>query len=333
MNRRLIPSTFVFLIFIAHTAIGQDEQRWPVAIDRVPDAFTKPAPTSVGDLRQMQDHLSTLVPLLKECTVNLSVGGAQGSGVIVDPKGLILSAAHVTGPPGRPVSIVTNDGKTYRGKTLGRNVILDASMVQITSTRDDWPYCELAEQAASPGDWCLVLAHPGGYQVARGQVLRLGRVILQNRWLIQSDCELVGGDSGGPLFGIDGKLIGINTRIGESTDLNFHVPASAYADGWERFVAGEDFRTHSGAYLGIVGKVNPSGTGLMITDVLAGEPADRAGVEQGDILLTFENRRIRSFEQLRDLIGEEPPGKSVSLELLRDEEIINVKARLGMRWD
>ena len=309
------------------------QDRWPVSVERVPTAFSKPVPSSVNDLKQMQEHIAKIIPDLKECTVNVQVGGAQGSGVIVDPSGLVLTAAHVSGRPGRPVKIVLNNGREYRGKTLGRNVILDASLVQITSSRKDWPYCEMARKRSEPGDWCLVLAHPGGYQPERGLVLRVGRVILENSWLVQTDCELVGGDSGGPLFGVDGKVIGINTRIGESTDLNFHVPISAYTDHWDRLVAGEDFKTHSGAYLGVLGEEIPGEPGLKVTQVLKGMPAERDGIFVGDVLLTFQSRKVNSLKQLKELIGEEPPGKSVRLELLRDGELVKLRVRLGMRLD
>ncbi len=306
---------------------------YPVSVEVIPEAFAKPVPESVKDLQEMQDHLTSLIPRLKECTVNLQVGGAQGSGVIVSPEGHVLTAAHVSGRPDRELSVIMSDGNRYRARSLGRNKVLDASLVKIDSERTDWPYCSMAEEASKPGDWCMVVAHPGGYQEERGMVLRLGRVILENPWMIQSDCELVGGDSGGPLFGIDGKVIGVNTRIGESTDLNFHVPIKAYTRDWERLVAGEDFRTHSGAYLGVSGVVKQGAPGMEVTKVYPGDPADRAGLLEGDVLLTFQSRKITSMQQLVDLVGAEVPGRSVKLGVLRDGETLEVTLRLGMRWD
>lgn len=335
-------SVLFYLLIVQLPVSAQDEDPQPVSVDSVPVGFTKPIPKSVDDLKEMQTHLTEIIPKLMECTVNLQISVpqgrgevvvAQGSGVIVSPKGHILTAAHVSGRPGRKLKITTSDGKSYRGRSLGRNVVLDASLVLIESDRKDWPYCKMAEEMAEPGDWSIVVAHPGGFQKERGLVVRLGRVILSNRWMIQTDNELVGGDSGGPLFGPDGTVIGVNTRIGESTDLNFHVPIDAYTRDWDRLIKGEDFRTHSGAYLGVTGVVKKDSLGMEVTEVFSGDPADRAGLLKGDILLTFQSRKILSMQQLKFLVGEEMPGKSVKLGVLRKGEPIEIMLRLGMRWD
>ena len=321
------------LLLIGSTLRADDAAPGPVTVDKVPEGFLKPVPKGVNELKEMQEHLIDIIPALKECTVNLQVGGAQGSGVIISPQGHILTAAHVSGRPGKKLNIIMNDGNQYRGRSLGRNVILDASLVLIESDRKDWPHCKMAEEPPKPGDWSIVIAHPGGYQEDRGLVVRLGRVILANRWMVQTDNELVGGDSGGPLFSPDGTVIGVNTRIGESTDLNFHVPIQAYTRDWDRMIAGEDFRTHSGAYLGVSGVVRANTVGMEITDVYPGDPADRAGLKKGDVLLTFQSRKVVSMQQLVDLVGKEMPGKSVKLGVVRDGETLDVTLRLGMRWD
>jgi len=299
----------------------------------LPEAFSKPVPTSISDLRDMQQRITELVPELSACTVNLRIGRAQGTGVIVSEDGLILSAAHVTGRPGQPVVIITVDGKQFEGVTLGRNSTLDGSMVRIKSSRQNWPHRPVSTDAGQPGEWCLTLGHPGGFQQDRGLVLRVGRVIEQNDWLIQTDCELIGGDSGGPLFNMRGEVIGINTRIGESTQYNFHVPASAFTRDWERMLASEDFKSHSGAYLGVGGIPAESGRGLLIQVVEPRTPAEREGLKAGDILLTFQGVDIQEINQLITLVGEESPGRSVKLTILREGVEIEISARLGMRWD
>lgn len=297
----------------------------------VPAVFDQPVPRSLADLREMQEHLSKLVPKLTECTVNLKVGAAQGSGVIVTADGYVLTAAHVSGRPGRSIAIITSDGNRYEGKTLGRNNTLDASIVQIISDREDWPHCPLAENSGKPGDWCLAMGHPGGLQEDRGVVLRLGRVIDRNEWQLQTDCELIGGDSGGPLFNVQGQVMGINSRIGESTDVNIHVPIEAYHTGWERMLASEEFRTHSGAYLGISGMPRENGPGLLITKVHPGDPAARGGLRDGDILMTFNGKKVTDIEQLIEMVGAEFPGRIVRLGIIRDGETKDLPVMLGMR--
>jgi serine protease Do len=164
-------------------------------------------------------------------------------------------------------------------------------------------------------------------------VVRLGRVIAARQRFIQTDCELVGGDSGGPLFDMSGRVIGVHSRIGESVNYNFHVPISVYRTDWERLRSGEDFRGHSGALLGLSGTPNPNGRGLRIDRVYAGEPEQQAGLRVGDILMLFESREVKTLNQLIDLVGEQLPGRTVTVEILRNGQPMRIRVELGMRWD
>lgn len=319
------------LFLYASTVFAQDSGE--VVFTDVPKAFSKITPDGKGDLQAMQKHLRKIVPKLKECTVHLQIGRAQGSGVLVSADGLIMTAAHVSGRPAKRVIVTMQDGNEYVGQTLGRNTTLDASLIQLESDRTDWPHCQLGDsEKVNLGDWCITLGHPGGLEEERGVVLRLGRVIFKSRWILQTDCELVGGDSGGPLFDMAGRIIGINTQIQESTNANFHVPVSAFTDGWDRLLAGESFRSHSGSYLGVTCE-SREGEGVTITNVYPGDPADRAGLKVGDILLKFQNQKVSSLKELIDLVGEEPVGKTVQLDIIRDGEPITISLRLGMRFD
>jgi serine protease Do len=298
----------------------------------LPEVFLKPAPAGIDDLRQMETHLRRLVDQLTACTVGIQIGPAQGSGVIVSEDGYVLTAAHVSGRPGRKVEIVFPDGHKTPGTTLGRDQVLDAGLIRIDDTATKWAHAEMADwSTVKAGHWCIATGHPGGFQDDRKPVFRLGRVIFASRRIVQTDCELVGGDSGGPLFDASGKVIGINSRIGEETDKNFHVPISAYTESWDRLVASESFRSHSGALLGLTGK--PHQLGLEITTVYPDDPAAKAGVQVGDILVTFAARPVRDIDQLYELVGRQPPNRRVKLELLRDKVEVEVEVRLGVRWD
>ena len=331
----LVPALLVAFSAVATAQPGTSEVTLEaIESSDLPDIFKKPLPESVADLKLIEDYTTKLLPKLKACTVNLRVGPAQGSGVIVSPEGLILSAAHVVSRPGRRISVVFENGDTYRGQVLGRNTTLDAAMVQIESDRKDWPHCPLGSMDdIALGDWCTVLGHPGGFVEGRGLVVRLGRIVQKTKWYLQSDCELVGGDSGGPIFDMKGRLIGISTRIGEETTANFHVPISAYQTDWERLLASEDFRSHSGAYLGISGDPVEGGIGLKITDVYPDTPAANAGLKVGDVVVTIESKRVSNTQQLSELIGLFLPGEFVEIELLRDGKTESMKVRLGLRFD
>src|SRR5262245_14623932 len=169
----------------------------------------------VADLKAMQAHVQKLTEQLKKCTVGVTVGAAQGSGVIVSKDGYVLTAAHVAGAPNSRVEFTLADGKTVKGKSLGLFRTLDAGLRKITDP-GDYPFAEMgSSEELKEGQWCLALGHPGGYQEDRGIVLRVGRVLLNAKDAITTDCTLVGGDSGGPLFDMDGHVIGINSRIAE----------------------------------------------------------------------------------------------------------------------
>ena len=300
----------------------------------VPAAFDKAAPTSLRDLESMQSHIQLLSEQLKECTVGVQLSGAQGSGVIVSPDGYILTCAHVIGRAGRRCTLIFPDGTRKRGETLGSNRTLDAGMIRITSDAPEggWPHTEMAEhEQIEVGDWCLATGHPGGFRSDRQPVVRLGRVIFLSKRVLQSDCELVGGDSGGPLFDMEGRVIAVNSRIQDDTSANYHVPILAYRDGWDRMVNSEVFNSHSGALLGVSGEATSEG--VRITRVYPGDPAAAAGLEVGDVIVTFQSRKVETLSRLTELVGEENPGARISLEVLRDGEPMTIKLRLGIRWD
>jgi serine protease Do len=298
-----------------------------------PPVFRKSEPQTLTDVREMETHLVRLIDLAKKSTVQLRVGRQFGSGVIVSEDGLILTAGHVIGEPGRKVDVLLPDGSRVSGTTLGRDRAIDSGMIRINSNRK-WEYAELAAaDSFRAGSWCLALGHPGGLDEERGVVARFGRVIAARKRFVQSDCELVGGDSGGPLFDMSGRLIAIHSRIGESTNYNFHVPIGIYRDEWARLVDGEDFAGHSGALLGLAGRPNTNGKGLVITKVYDGEPAKQAGLREGDILVLFESKEVKSLDQLIALVGAELPGKVVTVEYVRSGQAQRMRIELGMRWD
>jgi serine protease Do len=298
-----------------------------------PTVFRKSEPQSLSDVREMESHVVRLVELAKKSTVQLRVGRQFGSGVIVSEDGLILTAGHVIGEPGRSVEVTLPDGTQVRGKTLGRNRSVDSGMIRITGDRK-WDYAEMAApDSFRAGSWCVALGHPGGIDEERGVVVRFGRVIAARKRFVQTDCELVGGDSGGPLFDMSGRLIAIHSRIGESTNYNFHVPVGVYRDEWSRLTKGEDFAGHSGALLGLAGRPNTNGKGLVVTKVYDGEPAKQAGLREGDILVLFHSKEVKSLDQLITLVGAELPGTVVTVEYIRNGQAQRQKIELGMRWD
>ena len=294
------------------------------------EALDKPVPESVDDLRAIEEQVKRVAAIAMPATVGVRVGSAQGSGVIVSQDGLVLTAAHVSGEPGRTVVLTLSDGRTVRGRSLGLNRDLDAGMMKINDP-GPWPHVDVAERdGLEIGDWCVAIGHPGGYQDDRNAPVRLGRIVAFRSSVIQTDCTLVGGDSGGPLFDMEGRVIGIHSRIGPSTAWNFHVPISVYEDGWDRMLESEVWGgAGKGALLGVLGEDHEHG--CRVTMLSPGLPAQDAGLQQGDVITHVDGRRIRGFEHLRSEIAEHDPGKKVSVRVLRDGERFTFTVELADR--
>jgi len=196
-------------------------------------------PKDVADLRAIEARVKAVVAKVLPCTVAVRVGTAQGSGVIVSDEGYVLTAGHVAEEPGQKAVFVFSDGKTAKGTTLGIHRRADAGLAKIDD-EGPWPHLEM-EDSGDPrlGTWCVAAGHPLGYQERRPPVIRLGRVLQSRADAIRTDCPLVAGDSGGPLVDLEGRVIGVNSRIGGSVKVNVHVPIRVFRDHWERLAKGE----------------------------------------------------------------------------------------------
>jgi serine protease Do len=238
-----------------------------------PRPAIKSVPEGLDDLRALEKRVQEVVAKVTPSVVSLVAGPSSGSGVIVR-DGLVLTAGHVSGQPDRDISIILPDGKRLKGKALGRNQSVDSGMVKITQ-EGTWPAVEIGKSFdLKKGQWVLTIAHPGGFRANRTPVVRLGRVLAVDAFVIQTDCPLVGGDSGGPLFDLDGKLVGINSRIGSAINQNFHVPADSFLSTWSRLARGESW----GEALGAPQPVTPTPGGAVVFSkserLVADDPKD-----------------------------------------------------------
>lgn len=198
---------------------------------------------SLDDARRLESRISELVPKLIPSVVCVRVGSSQGSGVIVTDDGYVLTAGHVIIQPNQRAEFIFWDGKRAFGTTLGRNEELDAGLLKLEGD-GPWPAVTMGQSASlSQGDWVLALGHPLGFTAGRPPVLRVGRVLRADPSVIRTDCPLVAGDSGGPLFDLEGRVVGIHSRISTATTTNFHVPVQVFCDGWDRLVRGEVWRS------------------------------------------------------------------------------------------
>lgn len=284
----------------------------PVLVDQIPK--------TLDEIRLFEETVSTLADKVRSATVSVS----GGSGIIVSAEGLILSCAHVGGEAGRSVKVTLSDGRQVNAVTLGNNHKVDAGMMRITDS-GTWPFVPISDQAIQPGRWCFAIGYPVTYEPGQEAPVRLGRVLRANANTITSDCTIMGGDSGGPLFDLQGRLIGINSRVSNSLSGNIHVPMAAFRADWDLMTQGKDVTFP--AYLGVDRVTGASDA--RIGSVIADSAADRAGIKAGDVIVTFNRQPIKSFDQLREAVAQCQPNQSVRIKLIRGGEEIYVRARLG----
>jgi len=303
--------------------------------DQFPDVFSKATPGSIADLKAMERHVQAIIPRLSRAVVAVQIGNASGSGVVVSYDGLVLTAAHVCVETNRDVKFIFPDGSTARGKTLGLNHDSDAGMMRITSP-GHWPHVEVGRlDEAGLGDWVLTLGHPGGFDADRSMVVRLGRIIRLTPDVLQTDCTLSGGDSGGPLFDMRGRVIGIHSRISDSTADNFHVPISAFRLTWERLVKGEswgDDRPSPRRWTGVLGvRGVDESDGCKLTTVEEAGPGYRAGLRIGDVVRKINGQPVPNYATLKQLVAEAKAGDELKVELDRDRKPMTIRVKVESR--
>jgi len=304
----------------------------PAKREDLPNAVRVEVPSSLDDLKSIELHVKNLVPRVSPAVVAVRVGGGTGGGVVISGEGLVLSAAHVCGEPNRDVLFTFPDGKTARGKTLGTNHEVDAGLMKITDP-GQWPHVEMGDLTqARLGDWVLALGHPGGFEPQRPTVVRLGRIIRLGSSSLQTDCTLSGGDSGGPLFDMHGRVVGVHSRISDSAAANFHVPIGAYRRSWDRLVKGENWGGRGPgprSFVGARGVDHPDG--CQLERIEEGSPAFKADLKVGDIVTKVNGQKIKSFDSFRERVAEAKPGEELILEVKRDDKEMSVKVKVETR--
>lgn len=290
-------------------------------------------PRSATELIALESQQVKVSSKITEVTVSITQGSAQGSGVIVTSDGIIFTAAHVAGRPNKYAKITLSDGRVLQGKTLGMNRFVDAGLIKIVSpTNTPWPYATMhkKEDPLRRGEWVIAAGHPGGYDENRPPVIRIGRLLDAQATTLVTDCALIGGDSGGPLFDLSGRLIGIHSRIGSEFADNMHVPTTMYEQYWDRMVSGEHWGTLPGQSKAIIGVKGKQNTEKAIVDsVVEGGPAARAGILAGDVITKFDGVDIPTFASLVVAVEGAMPGDSVKVSLIRDQKELTVRMVVG----
>jgi len=279
--------------------------------------------------------LPSTVALISEDT------GSSGSGVITTADGLILTAAHVI-QGAEELMVVFPNGAQVKGKVLGANYSKDIGMVQIISP-GPWPFVGMgASKPLQAGDWVIALGHSAGFDAARTPPVRFGRVVSKGPGnFLTTDCTLIGGDSGGPLFDLDGNIIGINSSIGLSLTNNNHAGIDGFRLDWKRLVAGEawgqlqmnPFANPEMPVLGIGAQDGRGRGGVTVGEVAPRSPAAAAGLRIGDVIEQLDDKPIRNFRELTVLLAKREAGDEIKLQVKRDTRSSEINVTLARRGD
>ena len=196
-------------------------------------------PTEPEDLKLVQQKVKEVARKNMNLVVAVTDGIGYGSGVIVSEDGLVLTAGHVLLTGGTDFRVIFPDGREAKAEPWGRNLNVDAGMVRILE-EGPWDHAEMGTLATlRKGDWCVCLGHSGGYELGRRPPVRAGRIIDFEPDQLVTDCVLIGGDSGGPLFDLEGRVVGIHSSIGGSIAENRHVSIATFRKHWDRMISGE----------------------------------------------------------------------------------------------
>ena len=295
------------------------------------------SPRNTQDLLEIQNALIENLDRALEATVSIKVGEGFGSGVIVSPEGLILTAAHVTAAVDEELTVVLNDGTEHKAVSMGLVSDSDAAMMRILEP-DVYPYVEINKQNDYRlGHWVFAVGHSGGFDKERGPVVRLGRVVKDSETTLQSDCKVIGGDSGGPLFDMAGRLIAIHSRVSKTMEQNMHVPMREYLKHWDalkdnKFIGEGPFADRPVKGSGFLGFAsNDTDDGLLVGKVLKDGPADKAGVETGDVILKLDGEETPDKDSLKVILKEKAAGDRVILIILREDGEKSIEIKLGKR--
>ena len=264
-----------------------------------------------------------------------------GSGFIINKKGIVVTNNHVI-QGAEDIFVRVNGDQEYKAKVLGADPLSDVAVLEIISDHEFIPVKFGNSDKARIGDWVIAIGNPFGLggTVTTGIISARNREIGLSRYedYIQTDASINVGNSGGPLFNLNGDVIGINTAIlgSGSIGIGFAIPsnsASVIIDQLLEF--GETKRGWLGVRIQEVTKEiadvekldKPKGA--LVASVSEGSPSDKAGIKSGDIILEFDGKEIDTMRTLPKIVAKTKVGKSVIVKIWRNKKLISKKVKLG----
>jgi serine protease Do len=263
-----------------------------------------------------------------------------GSGFVISRDGYILTNNHVVEEADQ-IKVKLSNGNEYKGKVVGRDPKTDLALLKIEGVSDLHPLDLGNSEDLKVGNWVVAVGSPFGLEqtVTAGIVSAKGRVIGSGPYdnFIQTDASINPGNSGGPLINMKGEVVGINTAIvAEGQGIGFAIPINMAKD-----IAGQlQNKGHvTRGWLGVtIQEVTPDlaksfglkeKKGALVAQVSPGSPAEKAGIEQGDIILEFDGKKISEANDLPRIVASTPVGKSSDLKLSREGKVMDRSIKVG----
>ena len=340
-------AVFVLLASVSVAPAQSPERLWQEKADAAPPA----------DIQRLNDFLHNLAerlkPFLVQVRVNRAVespaegeGGtpegrrASGSGFLIRQDGYLVTNAHVVSDAER-IQVKLSDGRRFEGRLVGLDDRVDLALVKIEAT--GLPVADLGDSnRLRVGELVLALGHPFGLEqtVSFGIVSRKGApldVAAAGFEFIQTDAAINPGNSGGPLVSMAGEVIGVNSMAARNGSIGFAIPINLVKGllpqlaekgkvewGWLGVsiaeVADEDVARY---------RLKEPG-GVLVRQVVAGQPADKGGVKANDVILGVDGARVNEPRDLQRIISSTPVGKSVKLSMMREGQATEVSVIVGL---
>jgi serine protease Do len=269
----------------------------------------------------------------------------MGSGFIISRDGYIVTNNHVVAGADK-VLVRLTDRREYEAEIVGLDERSDLALLRVDA--ENLPVLKLGEpEELEVGEWVLAIGSPFGldYSVTAGIVSAMGRSLPTESGenyvpFIQTDVAINPGNSGGPLFNLHGEVVGVNsqifTRSGGSIGLSFAIPVSVVTNVVEQL---RDTGMVTRGWLGVtiqnVDKILAESLGLdrprgaLIVELQPGGPADRGGLQSGDVIVEFDNREILESEDLPHVVGLVRPGTETRVKLMRDGREKSIRLEVG----
>ena len=275
------------------------------------------------DVNALQERIHSTIESVQPAVVSIRQQGGLFSGVIVSGAGTILPAGHAV-DPGKRYQVFLPDGRRFTAVGKGTNPRADCALLQITDKVEDLPFVRIGDSSTVVVNQpCLSLSFPGGQGNDKEPRVRFGRVVSVGNTL-QSTALMEPGDSGGPLFDLQGRVIGIHSRIGRQMDRNYEVPVNTFKQYWNELHREEVFTGGPSApKLGFRGKVLEDGSGIQVISVEDESLAKEHGIEKDDIVNVIQGTALSSVDDLKKALlsaVEDPEITEIVVGVRRGEE-------------